>query len=129
MRRGKRRCRNYSEKKFREALQVLKEEGCIEDYYVAHDNQELDASGVDYLIFLKGGLVFAVQLKSRSSEKQFAKKLESHYEKHPLIKEVIGISPNDSCYHICTEIIRRINAAIRMTKEITQYKLSRCQNE
>lgn len=106
------------ERRFDFALQALEEENYICGFYKTEQNGELDRLGIDYFLYLQGGLLYPVQLKFKSSLEHFNKAIERHYQKHPFIKDIFGITLEDSTYKIINLVKEGINSAIGKTKKL-----------
>lgn len=104
---------------FRETLEELKKENKISGFIHAKKNGDIDSNGIDFLVFLIGGLSVTVQIKSLSA------KIEEHLRKHPLVQLVIiaQCSKNNADRErirkeLEKEFIERVNDFIRGTRLI-----------
>src|SRR3989338_9209039 len=75
---------------FAEMLEGLKNEGRIFGFIHAKSDGDMDGEGIDFNVFLIGGLSVAVQIKS-SSDKKIAEHLRKHQQIHPLILLVMFV--------------------------------------
>lgn len=106
------------EARFDLALEKLVNDGFVLGFYKVKLNGELDSLGIDYFLYLKGGLLYPIQLKFKSSERNFRKAVQHHFMKHPFISEIFGIGSNMQFSHIADLLKNAVAAAIRRTKEI-----------
>lgn len=104
--------------KVRQACEILLKEKKILGFHFSRDNGELDSAGIDFLIYLHGGLIYFGQIKSRKSGGYFKKVVEEHHRKHPLVRDVYGITQRDQPWRIALRIRKKINKMIRRTKEL-----------
>lgn len=106
------------EKKFDLALEKLVHDNFILEFYKVKLNGELDSLGIDYFLYLKGGLLYPIQLKFKSSERNFGNAVRHHYEKHPFVSEIFGVGSNAQFFQIADMLKEAVMAAVRRTKEI-----------
>lgn len=70
------------------ALKSLKETNVIREFHHSKKNGELDADGVDFLIFLNNGLCIPFQVKGARF------KANQHLRKHPHIRFILIVKRN-----------------------------------
>ncbi len=67
-----------------EVLKDLSKKGKLFSYHRSRKGKELDAEGVDFLVYLNNGLAVPLQVKA-------APHFKSHFKKHPAIKFVVVV--------------------------------------
>ena len=79
-----------AEKAVKQALGIMEKEKTIVGSYQNKQHGEVDELGIDFLVYLKNGLILPIQVKtaSKDNENRHAK----HMKKHPHVKFLIFVN-------------------------------------
>lgn len=73
----------------RQALTILEKEKTIPGFYQNRQHGEVDGLGIDFLVYLKGGLILPIQVKVSSGDN--GNRRQKHLKKHPNIPFMIFV--------------------------------------
>jgi hypothetical protein len=88
-RRSLRKRDNVAEMIIKEVLSDMQNDGKITGFIHSKRNDDYDAMGIDFIIFLNNNLALPVQVKTYS--RNIKRCLEKHFRLHPLVKFVIFV--------------------------------------
>ncbi len=78
-----------AEEAVKKALGIMEKERGINGFYQNKKNGEVDELGIDFLVYLKGGLILPIQVKASSKDNE--NRRLKHLKKHPKINLIIFV--------------------------------------
>lgn len=94
-----------------QALKELLDEKKITYYLKSKPNFQLDTNGVDFIIFLKGGMALPLQVKRSDIE------IPYHFKRYPFVSACITVKG------------KRINGSVGKTKDAIMRLIRNCLNK
>jgi len=73
----------------KQALAIMEEEKTIAGFYQNKQHGEVDQLGIDFIVYLKGGLILPIQVKVSSGDN--GNRRQKHKKKHPNILFMIFV--------------------------------------
>lgn len=73
----------------RQALAIMEKEKTIAGFYQNKQHKEVDELGIDFLVYLKGGLILPIQVKVSCKDNKDRR--AKHIKKHPNIPFMIFV--------------------------------------
>ena len=74
----------------KQVLGIMEKEGEIIGSYQNKQHGEVDELGIDFIVYLKGGLILPIQVKAASKDND--NRRAKHMKKHPNVKFMIFVN-------------------------------------
>ncbi|MDO8443269.1 MAG: hypothetical protein Q7S81_03395 [bacterium] len=78
-----------AENAVRQALIIMEKEKIVAGFYQNKQHGEIDGLGIDFLVYLKGGLILPLQVKVSCKDNE--NRRQKHMKKHPNIPFMIFV--------------------------------------
>lgn len=79
-----------AERAVKQALDIMEKEKTIAGSYQNKQHGEVDELGIDFLVYLKNGLILPIQVKAASKDNE--NRRVKHIKKHPYVKFIIFVN-------------------------------------